>query len=342
MDAPHAIDHDGPLGQQFSWNYEHVSKLWEYYGSIDHATQAQASVHYGAYSVVHKSSLRIITLNTDFYYRNNIYAFLNTEDPDYSKIFTFLIDELQKAEDAGQRAWIMGHAFSGWDGNTALPNGSDMLYQIIERYSPHVIANVFWGHTHEGKPLPIPFNPLPTTQLTPPPTDQILIYYSQNGTLQTASTALTTGWVGPSLTPLTNMNSGYRLYEVDTATWEITDAYTFHADVSTFPHLNSTGPTFQLEYSTRATYGPHINWPGTAPLNATFWHRVTEAMERDRSLVGTFNTYQGKSSVRSPKCTSDECAKAKICYIRSGSTALGRECPQGYASVQGTYAGTGS
>jgi len=165
LDAPHAIDTDGPLGQQFSWNYEHVSKLWEYYGSIDDATRAQAAVHYGAYSVVHKSSLRIITLNTDFYYRNNIYAFLNAEDPDYSKIFTFLIDELQKAEDAGQRAWIMGHAFSGWDGNTALPNGSDMLYQIIERYSPHVVANVFWGHTHEGNypsPPPLSRSNIPT------------------------------------------------------------------------------------------------------------------------------------------------------------------------------------
>lgn len=64
-------------------------------------------------------------------------------------------------------------------------------------------------------------------------------------------------------------------------------------------------------------------------------------METDRDLVSLFNTYQGKSSERSPKCTSDECAAAKICYIRSGSTALGRQCPQGYGSVQGTYAGTG-
>lgn len=45
----------------------------------------------------------------------------------------------------------MGHALSGWDGNTALPNGSDMLYQIIDRYSPHVVGGVFWGHTHEGR-----------------------------------------------------------------------------------------------------------------------------------------------------------------------------------------------
>jgi len=66
-------------------------------------------------------------------------------------MFSFLIEELQKAEDAGQRAWIMGHVQSGWEGWNTMPGGSDLLYQIIERYSPHVIANLFYGHTHEGK-----------------------------------------------------------------------------------------------------------------------------------------------------------------------------------------------
>jgi hypothetical protein len=99
---------------------------------------------------VHPLGLRIITLNTDLYYRNNHFAFLHAADPDFSGMWNFLIQELQKAEDAGQRAWIVGHVLSGWDGSNALPNGSEMLYQIVERYSPHVIAGLFFGHTHEG------------------------------------------------------------------------------------------------------------------------------------------------------------------------------------------------
>jgi hypothetical protein len=74
-------------------------------------------------------------------------------------------------------------------------------------------------------------------------------------------------------------------------------------------------------------------------LNATFWHGVTVAMESNRTLVSQFNTYQGKMSVRSPNCTSVACAEAKICYMRSGSAALGRACPQGFASVQSPYTG---
>lgn len=330
LDVPHGIDGDGPLGRQLSWNYDHVSSLWNYYGWLDNATAAEAATHYAAYSVVHTpegaggSGLRIITLNTDLYYKNNHFAWLHAANPDFSGMFAFLTAELQKAEDAGQRAWVVGHVLSGWDGTNPLPNGSDLLYQIIERYSPHVVANVFFGHTHE---------------------DQAFVYYAHNGTNRSAETAVSSAWVGPSLTPLTNLNSGYRLYEVDTGTWDVHEAYTFYADVASFEALDpisQAGPVFQLEYSTREAYGAQAGpdgWPADAPLNGTFWHRVTEAMERNRTLVELVNRFQGKSSARSPNCTSDACAEAKICYMRSGSAPLGKLCPQGFGSVQSPYTG---
>lgn len=150
-DVPHAIDDSGTLGRQLSWNYEHVTKLWEHHGWIDNRTQAQASSHYAAYSVVHPLGLHIITLNTDLYYRNNPFSFVRAVDPVFSGMFSVLVEQLQVAEDAGQRAWIMGHVLSGWDGANAMPGPSEMLYQIIDRYSPHVIANGFWG-PHARRP----------------------------------------------------------------------------------------------------------------------------------------------------------------------------------------------
>jgi hypothetical protein len=103
-----------------------------------------------------------------------------------------------------------------------------------------------------------------------------MIYYANNGTVQNTNTALATGWIGPSITPLTNLNSGFRLYEVDTGDFNIYEAYTFYSNVSSFSALSTTGPTYSFEYSTRDTYGPGAAWPATAPLNATFWHKVTE------------------------------------------------------------------
>lgn len=223
----------------------------------------------------------------------------------------WMISELQKAEDAGERVWIIGHVLSGWDGYNPLPNPTDLFYQIVDRYSPHVIANTFWGHNHE---------------------DQFMIYYANNGSVKNSRTALSTGWIVPSVTPLTNLNSGFRLYEVDTGDFNIYEAYTFFSNVSDYSKLNinSTGPTFQFEYSTRETYGPAAGWDKHAPLNATFWHRVTEAMEHDIQLVTRQNALQGKLSVKSPVCNTTACQHAKICYMRSGSAGLGYLCPQGY------------
>ncbi|EKG18441.1 Metallo-dependent phosphatase [Macrophomina phaseolina MS6] len=314
IDSPHHLP--GPLGEQQSWNYDHVAGLWQHEGWIGPDEATQARTHYGAYSIKNHYGLRIITINTDFWYKSNFLNYINTTDPDNSGIFKWMIDELQAAEDAGERVWIVGHVLSGWDGTNPLPNPTDLFYQIVDRYSPHVIANVFFGHTHE---------------------DQVIIYYANNGTVRDAKNALTPGWIGPSVTPLTNLNSGFRLYEVDTGSFDIVDAWTFVANVSSFSDLSNTGPTYSLEYSTRDTYGPAADWPAEAPLNATFWHRVTEAMEANHTLVSVFNTLQGKSSIMSPNCTNAACAEARICYIRSGSVALGSQCAQGYGSVQSAF-----
>lgn len=326
QDAPHSLP--GELSTQFSWNYNHVSGLWQNDNFIPADAAAQARSHYGGYSVRNQYGLRLITLNTDFWYTSNIFNYLKTSNPDNSGMLSWLIDELQSAEDTGERVWIFGHVLSGWDGSNALPNPTNLFYAIVERYSPHVIANMFWGHTHE---------------------DELMIYYANNGSARNdavngAKDALALGWIGPSVTPLTNLNSGFRMYEVDTGSFEIYDAYTYYSAVSSFEDLDTTtsGPTFQYEYSTRDVYGPAANWPADAPLNATFWHQVSVGLESQAkagnlTLTETFNTFQGKSSVKSPECDTLECALAKVCYLRSGSNPLGTECQQGYASVQSQF-----
>lgn len=156
-----------------------------------------------------------------------------------------------------------------------------------------------------------------------------MVFYANNGTVRNSDAALATGWLGPSVTPLTNVNSAFRLYEVDTGNFNVYEAYTFFSNVSEYPSLRNKGPIFQLEYSTREKYGAAAGWDEGAPLNATFWHRLTEAMEKDRELVTLQNYLQGRKSVKSPICDTTECQEAKICYMRSGSAALGYRCPQG-------------
>ncbi|EMD32798.1 hypothetical protein CERSUDRAFT_161311 [Gelatoporia subvermispora B] len=314
QDAPHSIG--GALAEQFSWNYDHVTSLWQHEGWIDEATVQLARAHYAGYSVRRTDGLRIITLNTDFWYTANLFNYINLTTSDTSGMLRFLTDELQDAEDEGDRVWILGHVLSGWDGTNPLANPTNLFYQIVDRFSPHVIAGIFFGHTHE---------------------DQLEIFYANNGTVMNAETAQAVAWIAPSLTPLTNLNSGFRMYEVDSATFDIVNAYTWRADVNSFSELDNqtkSGPAYVLEYDTRETYGSTIGFGPHDPLNATWWHLVTEAMEANNSLVATFNTLQGKESALTAACTGD-CIKARICYMRSGSASLAfANCIPGFGSVQ--------
>ncbi|KAI5116890.1 hypothetical protein M0805_004635 [Coniferiporia weirii] len=317
-DAPHSLG--GALADQFSWNYDHVAGLWAHEQWLPETAVKLARAHYGAYMVRRHDGLRVITLNTNLWYKANWFNYINMTSSDPSGMLRFLTDELQDAEDAGERVWIMGHVLSGWDGTNPLQNPSNLFYQIVDRFSPHVIANIFWGHTHE---------------------DELSIFYANNGTVMSADTALAVSWIGPSVTPNANLNSGFRVYEVDSATFEILDAHTWYSDVAAYPVLDGQtafGPTYQYEYSTREAYGGNVTeWGADDPLNATWWHRVTEAMEADSSLVRTFHTHQGKSSSRTAAC-SDACVAAKICYIRSGSASIAKQnCAPGYGSVQGLF-----
>ncbi|KAF8560146.1 sphingomyelin phosphodiesterase [Imleria badia] len=306
----------GELGQQFGWLYDHITALWNYEGWLPEDSVEYSRAHYAAYMVKRTDGLRIISLNTNLWYRSNYFNYINASDPDTSGMMRFLTDELQDAEDAGDRVWIIGHVFSGWDGSNSLMNPTNLFYQIVDRFSPHVIANIFWGHSHE---------------------DQLSIFYTNNATVMNTDTAQTLSWTGPSVTPLTNLNTGFRVYEIDSATFEVLDAYTYKTPVDTFSALDSQiqyGPTFELEYSTRETYGANIPWSNNDPLNATWWQLVTEQMAVNSTLVEIFNTYQGKSSILTPPCTG-ECVTARICYIRSGSASIATQnCQKGYGSVQ--------
>jgi len=316
QDSPHSLG--GKLTDQFSWNYDHVAGLWELEGWIDETAAQLARANYAAYMVKRGDGLRVITLNTDFWYASNLFNYFNMTNPDTSGMLRFLTDELQDAENAGDRVWILGHVLSGYSGGDAIENPTDLFYQIVDRFSPHVIANIFWGHSHM---------------------DHFQIYYSNNGTNMSAETAQAVSWIGPSITPLTDLNSGFRMYEVDSNTFEILDAYTWSSDVSSYPALDSQlefGPTYSLEYNTRETYGSAVpGWGPNDPLNATWWHRVTEAMatqvmQNDFTLISSFNDFLTKQSPFNTPCNAT-CAAARICYMRSGSSSIAfQNCAPGF------------
>jgi sphingomyelin phosphodiesterase len=306
-----------------SWNYNLLSSMWKTNGWLTSPEASYASTHYGAYAHTTAQGLRIISLNTDFWYTANVFNYWNFTNPDTSGVLTFLANELSACEKAGQRAWIIGHVLSGYDGMNALPNPSALFYSIVRRFSPTTLAGVFFGHTHRDQ-FQIFYDYLPDSTITKDGTTY------RNTTMVDYGKPLAMGFIGPSITPLTGYNAGYQLYQVDAKTFSVTGVQTYFANMS--EASSWTSPVWQFEYDARSAYAlsfPNGTWPGKAPLNATFWDGITTAMLSNQSLVEMYNLYETRSSILTKECSTKVCAEQKVCYLRSGSAALGLACPHG-------------
>lgn len=337
--APRALPDKGPR-DEFSYDWNNLRRLFEAEGWFSHKEGKQVAKHYGGYSVSPRKGLRIITLNTDFWYKGNVYNFINSSNPDASGTLRFLTDELEAAHNRKERVWIVGHVLTGWDGTNPLPNPTNLFYQIVDHYSPRTIAHIFFGHTHE---------------------DQFNVFFGNNATERTTKHAKAVSFMAPSVTPGTNVNPALRLYTVDPETYEVMDYDQYYTQVPDFRGVLETGhgPEWKLLYSARGTYGNfsasatvrdggeatvgngtvpvqrNKTWPASAPLNATFWSAVTDEMTARPSLVSdVFHVFQGRNSSKTAACNAS-CVAASICYMRSGSAPLGQLCPQGFGSVQG-------
>lgn len=204
--------------------------------------------------------------------------------------FEWLIKELQAAEDAGQRAWLISHIPSGIPDH--FHDYSQYFDQIVQRYEA-TIAGLFYGHTHM---------------------DEFQIAYS-NYTNRAAATATAMGYIVPAMTP-TEGSPSFRVYEIDPDTFGILDYTQYIANIS--------DPTFQKKpewlpyYFAKADYGSKLLPPVTDPkveLTPAFWHNVTVSMERDPSIFQDFwaRRFRGYNVTRCDK----ECMSNKICALRA-------------------------
>ncbi|KAF9425307.1 hypothetical protein BGZ94_007661 [Podila epigama] len=254
--------------------------------------------NYGAYTVTPYPGFRIISLNFNFCYTLNFYLYGHTNDHDPNGQLKWLVSQLQAAEDIGERVWIIGHV--GPSQTDCIQNWSSLYYQIVQRYSPHVIAEQFFGHTHY---------------------DEFSLFY-RPGT-KSAQNAISTAWIGPSVTPHTDLNPGFRVYKVDPKTWNVHDSLTYIADLSKaaqWDRENKT-PDWHLEYSARETYGAFVPVAANETLSPNWWHRVSAVLERNDVAFQKYWKYYSKSSTKFPACNvASGCVAEMICSMRSGKS----------------------
>ncbi|KAJ7818805.1 sphingomyelin phosphodiesterase [Mycena olivaceomarginata] len=229
-------------------------------------------------------------------------------------------DILQNAaEDAGDRAWIIGHIPLGKE--DTLIDQSNYYDQVLQRYK-NTIAGQFFGHSHK---------------------DQFEIAYS-NYSEQTAQNAVGVGLVAPALTPTSNL----QIYDIDPDTYEVMDARVIFTNISE-PSFQIR-PQWGLYYSARETYGALVGLSSNEPLSPAFWHNLTEVFAVNETAFQMFNTFISRGGAVTA-CDSD-CRNTTICDMRALRSedncdtpapgfALRRRASAGHDSDSGECEGTG-
>lgn len=277
------------VGTNATWIYNLLSSIWtRWTGSQTANTISQI----GAYSTkVPGRNLRIISINTNLYYKMNFWMYQRKMEVDPDGQFTWLVGELDAAEKAGERVYIIGHMPMGT--SDAFYDASNYFDQITNRYAG-TIAGMFFGHTHA---------------------DQFQISYA-NYSDQSFSNAVAMSYIAPSVTPTSGMPA-FRVYSVDPDTFGVLDVVQYMADM-TNPAFQTTGPVWTEYYSAKDVYGPIVQPPVTdasTELTPAFWHNVTAAFQTNATL---FNAYMARKSRgwKAATCTGD-CQASEICQLRA-------------------------
>lgn len=273
------------------WVYDTLSADWTTWIGSTAATTAD---DYGAYSVDYPGgNLKVISFNTNFYYKENFWLYETTMETDPSGQLAWLVTELQAAETAGQRVWLMGHMPMG--AGDAFHDGSNYFNQIVQRYDA-TIAAMFYGHTHK---------------------DEFEISYSDY-TSQTAETATQMSYIAPALTP-TSGNPTFRVYSVDPVTFGILDYTTYIANISSASY--QSGPTWEKYYSVKEAYGSLLSpavTSASAELTPAFWHNLTVLFENDDAVFQDY--YARKSRGYDVSTCTGDCKTDEICQLRAAES----------------------
>ncbi|KAI0403238.1 Metallo-dependent phosphatase-like protein [Xylaria palmicola] len=293
-----------PLGVSAStqWLYDVLSSSWTRWVG---ARAADTTREFGAYSTKYPGgNLRVISLSTNLYYVHNYWLYEEPMERDPSGQLAWLIGELDAAERAGERVYIIGHMALG--GRDAFHEASNHFDQIVNRYEATITA-MFFGHTH---------------------VDEFEISYS-NYSQRTSDKAVAMSFIGPSLTP-TSGHPAFRVYDVDPVTFGVLDITTYIANTSDPSFQGADGPVWTKYYSAKETYSALTNPPPaplatddesseeeTRELGPAFWHEVTAIFEDDPDAFAAF-VERKRRGWRPDTCDDDDCRAAEICKLRGG------------------------
>ncbi|RZF49097.1 hypothetical protein LSTR_LSTR008383 [Laodelphax striatellus] len=203
------------------WLYEAFFDAW---GSNLPPDARETFLKGGYYTVSPEPGFRIIALNNMFAYTYNWWMIMDPVDP--ASELEWFASTLYEAESNDEKVHILAHIPPGTPDQLKI--WSREYARIIRRFD-HIITGQFNGHTHK---------------------EQFNVYMdSESG--QPSNVAYNAG----SVTPYANSNPNYRVYSVDSSTWELQDYETFIYNVTEANLNEDSSPKWYRLYSFKEAYG---------------------------------------------------------------------------------------
>lgn len=244
-------------GSNYQWQFDFVADLWQELNWIDLEAAKQIRYNKIGYSIVTKRGLKIISLNSNAWNTDNLYSFIDTLNFDPFNVWSYLIGELVDSEQNDQRVWIIAHLPPSTKSLTIPANA---FIKIVERFSPKVIAAIFFGYNTK---------------------DQFQLIYSIDDVNKDLSNLINYALIGPSISPLGGSNPSWRYYSVDTETFDIVNSFTYYTKLNETYINNGAEPVWNYGYLARDAFDTDQLWSTERPLDAEFWHHAAEKI-RDR------------------------------------------------------------
>ncbi|CAH1647174.1 unnamed protein product [Spodoptera littoralis] len=263
------------LGEHINttWLYDALTKKWDFYLSEDAKETVRAR---GEYSMLVRPGLRVIAMNNNVAYKYNWWL---VYDPlDAKRHLEWLVDELYKAEKAGEKVHILAHIPAGVSDLTQ--TWTREYNRIVNRFSKTIAAE-FNGHTHS---------------------DEFKIFYSLKD-----GSPINVAWGAGSTTAYTFYNLNYKIIDFDSETYYPESIVNYVYNL-TEANLTPNRPPhwFQL-YDMKNTFG----LPDLSPVSMdNLVHRMVTG---ERHLLDKYAAFYSKvNDIRWSSCN-DWCKIDNLC-----------------------------
>lgn len=273
---------------EWDWLYGSFSRDWAKWLT---PTERSTLTYGGWYAKQLEPGLRLVVINNMYCYRCNFFLYEYRNITDLGNQFTWLIDQLQAAEDAGEKVYIASHIPpQNW---ACMIHYAKTFEYIVDRYE-NTIANQFYGHTHQ---------------------DEFFVQYD----VATRTRPISTGYISPSLTTYQNQNPAYRIYQVNARTKFVTNIYTFISDLPALNKLGKSGiPTWKYLYDAKREYN-------LKDLSPSSWAKLIGQMEPNNSQLFHNFMVNRQAGHYSEDCTG-RCQWDRLCNVKNSNYELVMTC----------------